>query len=452
MDEAVDRGPDERLIGCVVAEKYRIDRLLGRGGMGAVFEATHLSIGKRVALKFLSGPAARDAHAAERFQREALAASLVESSHIVQIFDSGRSADGLPFLVMELLRGEDLRTRLKREHRLPVDVATAIALQVLRGLIRAHRAGIVHRDLKPDNVFLCERDDGSLLVKLVDFGISKLGASTTLDTLTHRGTVLGTAYYISPEQAQADPDVDGRTDLFSVGTMLYECLAGRPPHTGPTYEAVLIAICTKDAEPIQSLRPEVPAGVAAVIERALSRDRARRFANAEEMLNALTAALPEGFTSLTDPKRSETVRSSSSLDTDRVLLERTSQAVVRDRVSLLRGKSRTLLFAALSLIAGFVLTGVWVSKTTRPAPSSTLRAEPIALAAAAPTSADPISPGPEAASVSAPIAPAPAAAPAVPSVAAGASSASRKARSVVGHQRHRVDGVAQGLELSTREP
>ena len=209
VEERNQRGSLERLVGSVVADKYRIDRLIGRGGMGAVFQATNLTIGKRVALKFLDRDATRDRDAFERFQREALAASVVESAHIVHLFDSGTNDDGRPFLVMELLTGEDLRSRLRRETKLPIEASVVLAKQVLRALVRAHAAGLVHRDLKPDNLFLCERDDGALFVKIVDFGISKLLATSTLDTLTRRGTVLGTAYYMAPEQAQAFTDVTG---------------------------------------------------------------------------------------------------------------------------------------------------------------------------------------------------------------------------------------------------
>jgi serine/threonine protein kinase len=282
-----------RLVGSIVGGKYRVECLIGQGGMGAVFQATNLAIGKRVALKFLDAEAARDGDAATRFQREAEAASLVESAHIVQIFDSGTTEDKLPFLVMELLTGEDLRARLKREGRLPARTAARIGVQVLKALVRAHAAGIVHRDLKPDNVYLCRRDDDPEFVKIVDFGISKLARSAGADTLTHKGTVLGTAYYMSPEQAQSFPDIDGRTDLFSLGAILYEALAGSPPHGGPTYEAVLIAICTKDAPPLRERAPEVPAELARVVHKALARDREQRFQTAEEFLNALEALATE---------------------------------------------------------------------------------------------------------------------------------------------------------------
>jgi len=264
------------LVGTTVAGKYRVDRLIGRGGMGAVFQATNLAIGKRVALKFLDHEAAKNREACQRFQREAEAAGMAESAHIVQIFDSGGTEAGLPFLVMELLTGEDLRARLRREGRLSVSAALRIASQVLRALMRAHAAGIVHRDLKPDNVFLCARDDDPSFVKIVDFGISKVARARVADTLTRRGTVLGTAFYMSPEQAQSFADIDGRTDLFSLGAILFEMLAGGPPQVGPTYEAVLISICTNDAADVRTRAPEVPARVAALVSKALERDRERR--------------------------------------------------------------------------------------------------------------------------------------------------------------------------------
>lgn len=284
---------DDKLLGATVAGKYRVDRLIGQGGMGAVYEATNTTIGKRVALKFLDKEAARDRDAVARFQREAESASAVESAHIVQIFDSGTSEDGRPFLVMELLQGEDLRAVLKRDGKVPLPDSIHIVGQVARALARAHAAGIVHRDLKPDNVFLCRRDDDAMFVKIVDFGISKVTRrEITADTLTRRGTVLGTAFYMSPEQAQAFRDVDGRTDLYSLGSILFEMLTGRPPHVGTVYEAVLIEICTKDAPDIRTLEPDIPDSVAEVVEKALARNREQRYQDANELYDALATAAP----------------------------------------------------------------------------------------------------------------------------------------------------------------
>lgn len=272
--------------------KYEIVRVIARGGMGTVYEAINTHIGKRVAMKFVDAELARNKDSVARFQREAEAASAVESGHIVTIFDSGSTDDGLPFLVMELCRGEDLGHRLRKVGRLELDAALDITAQILRGLCRAHEAGIVHRDLKPDNIFLTEQDDGSTFVKILDFGISKMrrGAGAIDKTITKQGTVLGTPYYMSPEQAQALPDVDERTDLWSTGAILFEALTGKPPHDGHSYEQVIVHICTKDVLDARVHNPGIPDKLAEFLKKALCRDRERRFQNAREMLDALGEA------------------------------------------------------------------------------------------------------------------------------------------------------------------
>lgn len=275
-------------VGTVVADKYRIVKVLGRGGMGTVYEAVHTSIGKHVALKFLEGHVDDNAQTRARFLREAQTASLVESPHVVHIFDSGWSDDGAPFMVLELLRGQDLRTLLRSEGRLPIEQAIAIAEQTLRALIQTHAAGIVHRDLKPENIFLCEIEGSEPLVKVLDFGISKVTLpQETLDTITHQGTVLGTTFYMSPEQAQGAPDVDARSDIYGLGGILYETLTGRTPHVGNVQHAVLVEICTRDAPDVRLLAPQVPEELAHIIARALSRNREDRFESAQSFLNAL---------------------------------------------------------------------------------------------------------------------------------------------------------------------
>lgn len=446
----VEREALERRVGSVVSEKYRIDRLLGQGGMGAVYQATNLAIGKRVALKFLTPDAARDRDATERFQREALAASVVESAHIVQIFDSGTD-EGLPFLVMELLSGEDLRARLKREATLSIEETANIAAQILRALVRAHAGGIVHRDLKPENVFLCKRDDDSLFVKIVDFGISKLGRATSLDTLTRRGTVLGTAYYMSPEQAQAYADVDGRTDLFSVGAILFECLAGRPPHAAPTYEAVLIAICTKDAEDVRELAPRVPAPFAAVIRRALARERSERFQSAAEMLDALIASIPTAFVAPFGSTPSGSMHGAlEQLSADGAgAFASTARAPNASR----KRRAGTWVSATLALLAGFVLTAYWMRSTPGP---------PLPLSADGDSPSAPIPRILAPKSLEAPPVPLLGATPSSSSAALAAPSGALEAKRPRAPVRlelrttrpkppERV-GVAKDLELSTKEP
>ena len=285
----------EALVGKTIAGRYILRGLLGHGGMGAVYEAEHVGLGKRAAIKFVDPEFATDEKVVARFAREARAMSAIESAHIVTVFDAG-TEDGRPYLVMELLRGEDLGQRLRRLTRIPLGEAMHIIAQVLKGLARAHAAGIVHRDLKPDNVFLVKHDTDPLFAKIVDFGISKIERprdTTSPLALTGRGTVLGTPFYMSPEQAQASPDVDRRTDLYSVGAILFECLTGRPPHTGESYEQVILSICMRDAPEVRSIEPSVPANVSAFVARALARDRTKRFSSAEAMLAALHEVAPE---------------------------------------------------------------------------------------------------------------------------------------------------------------
>jgi serine/threonine protein kinase len=285
----------EALVGKTIAGRYILRGLLGHGGMGAVYEAEHVGLGKRAAIKFVDPEFATDEKVVARFAREARAMSAIESAHIVTVFDAG-TEDGRPYLVMELLRGEDLGQRLRRLTRIPLGEAMHIIAQVLKGLARAHAAGIVHRDLKPDNVFLVKHDTDPLFAKIVDFGISKIERprdTTSPLALTGRGTVLGTPFYMSPEQAQASPDVDRRTDLYSVGAILFECLTGRPPHTGESYEQVILSICMRDAPEVWTIEPSVPAPVSAFVARALARDRNKRFATAEAMLAGLHEVAPE---------------------------------------------------------------------------------------------------------------------------------------------------------------
>jgi serine/threonine-protein kinase len=418
------------LVGSTVAGKYHIDRLIGRGGMGAVFQATNAAIGKRVALKFLGAETSKDIDAATRFQREAEAASLAESPHIVQIFDSGRSERGLPFLVMELLTGEDLRARLRQEGRLAPEAAARIALQVLKALRQAHDKGIVHRDLKPDNVFLCRRDDEPAFIKIVDFGISKLQQRPGVDTLTHKGAVLGTAFYMSPEQAQSFPDIDGRTDLFSLGAILYEMLTGEPPHSAPTYEAVLIAICTRDAEDVRKKAPEVPEKLARVIARALRRDREERYQTAQEMLDDLDAAL-----------RESRALAQKTRTTGGVWVEAPKSQGSADRF-------RTLVFAIVAALGGFAVAAYFVARgaaaPVEPLPAPKAAVVPVAVPS-------PVVPSPEPSAsmtpVTAPLASAASTKPVGKAQGGTPAPPPRKQPPPAGSA-----GVAGGLGLSTREP
>jgi serine/threonine protein kinase len=278
--------------GEVLDGKYRIERLLGEGGMGAVAKATHLLRRAPVALKFMSPAVLQMTGAVERFVNEGVAASQIDSDHVVKIFDVGRMASGAPYLVMEYLEGCDLAQLLEREGPiLATPRAINFTLQILRALQTAHAAGIVHRDMKPSNCFIVTKDGDPDFIKLVDFGISKVKSADEAPAahLTRTNSALGTPLYMSPEQARSPRDVDHRTDLYSVGAILYEMLTARTPYTAPSgeYTEILFKIFTMDPEPIKAFRPDLPDGLAAAIHRALTRDLGQRFGSALDMAEAL---------------------------------------------------------------------------------------------------------------------------------------------------------------------
>ncbi len=285
--------------------KYRIEHLLGEGGMGAVAKATHLLRRAPVALKFMSPAVLSMQGAVERFVNEGVAASQIDSDHVVKVFDVGRMPSGAPYLVMEYLDGLDLSQLLERDGpTLPVERAIHFTVQTLRALQTAHAAGIVHRDMKPSNCFVIVKDGEPDFVKLVDFGISKVrtaddgqGAAPA-PHLTKTNSALGTPLYMSPEQARSPRDVDHRTDLYSVGAMLYEMLTGRTPYTAESgeYTEILFKIFTTEPEPLRNVRPDISDGLAAVVHRALVRDLDARFGSAIEMAEALAPYADERST------------------------------------------------------------------------------------------------------------------------------------------------------------
>jgi len=285
---------ERSLEGTLIAGKYRVKRRIGSGGMGAVYEGEHVEIGKRVAIKVIEHEHARSTELAARFRREARAASAVESEHIVQVFDVGQDdAIGL-YMVMELLVGEDLSSRLEKAGgKIPVEEAVTIATQAARALGKAHAAGVVHRDLKPANLFLTTREDGSVSVKVLDFGISKLvrpDHDTKTSNLTREGSVMGTPMYMSPEQAQGLP-VDARSDVWSLASVLYEALSGRTAYDArDTYEQMIVQIVTQKPRPIEEIAPWVPAAIARVIESALAHDIALRIPDATSFAKKLAEA------------------------------------------------------------------------------------------------------------------------------------------------------------------
>jgi serine/threonine protein kinase len=275
----------------LIAGKYRLSQLIGRGGMGSVWEGTHATLGTHVAVKFIEAEYAESPEARNRFENEARAAAKLRSKHVVEVYDHGVTDDGRPFIVMEYLRGEPLDKRLDRVGRIPAKDAARMIMQVCRALSKAHASGIVHRDLKPENVFLVwDDEDGADIAKVVDFGIAKftdnqLGNSSA----TRTGSVLGTPYYMSPEQARGLRSVDHRADLWSVGVIAYRCIVGSLPFEGEAVGDLLVKLCTAPLPIPSQLVPDAPSGFDAWFAKALCREPEGRFANAAELAESLAA-------------------------------------------------------------------------------------------------------------------------------------------------------------------
>lgn len=286
------------MIGQVIDAKYRIVGAIGEGGMSSIYEAEHLGLDRRVALKVLHPGLADDPEAIARLQQEARVVSTIDHPHLCEVFDIGRTAEGSHFLVMELLIGETLAERLKSDGPMPFHELAPLMRQVLAALAAAHQKGILHRDLKPENVFIEARRVGHAAggktthrAKLLDFGISKSMSYDPFDDqrLTHSGMVMGTPYYMAPEQARGDSSLDQRVDLWAVGVVMYEALAGRRPFVATNYNALLVKILTSRPRPLQKLVRGLPDDVTALVDRALSKLREDRFQSAEEFIRAIEA-------------------------------------------------------------------------------------------------------------------------------------------------------------------
>jgi hypothetical protein len=274
--------------GEIVANKYRIEHVLGRGGMGVVVAARHLALGHRVAVKFLSGEAALGSQGATRALREAHAVVALSSEHVARVFDAGLLDDGAPYIVMEYLEGTDLAALLERDGPMAVAQAVDLVLQACEAIAEAHARGIVHRDLKPSNLFLVRRLDGAPLVKVLDFGISKVTAvEGTAGSLTASGAILGSPYYMSPEQMTSSKTVDARTDVWAIGVILYELLTGKVPFPGETIVDIALKAIGSEPPPLAQLRPDLPTALVDTILRCLRRDPAARWTSIAATANAL---------------------------------------------------------------------------------------------------------------------------------------------------------------------
>lgn len=280
--------------GDVLAGKYRIDKVLGAGGMGVVVAAHHVQLDEKVAIKFLLPQALANKETVARFSREARAAVKIKSEHVARVSDVGTLENGAPFMVMEYLEGGDLAAWLKQRGALPIEQAVDFVLQACEAIAEAHAIGIVHRDLKPSNLFVTRRRDGTLSVKVLDFGISKTSAmdSAGMD-MTSTTAVMGSPLYMSPEQMQSSKDVDARSDIWSIGIILYELLTGDSPFQADTMPKLILGIMSAAPPPLRSKRPEAPRGLEDVIFKCLDKDRGKRFQTIGELAVALFDFAPK---------------------------------------------------------------------------------------------------------------------------------------------------------------
>jgi serine/threonine protein kinase len=369
-------------VGDLVAGKYRVHALLGHGGMGRVFSATNEATGKSVALKYVLDPSS--AGAAARFAREARAAGRIHHPNVVDIYDTVEH-HGATCIVMELLRGEALSSRLARERTLPVDDAIAIAIEIAQGIAAAHRVGVIHRDLKPANLFLVDAD-GRLRLKVLDFGISKIIESDP-QLVTNTGVVLGTPHYLSPEQVRGVTDVDERVDVYAMGAVLYEMLVGRPPHDHTHVPALLVDIATVIPAAPHLLRPEIPRELSDIVMRALSKDASKRFASADAFAEALA-----------DLGRSPAERRPSSRDAvprDAIELQPTLEAIslaptTQSTAAPSRRRTAALALALLGSVGLAAAAWAWTTQSP-PAPAT----PPATPPATSPVTSAPPSPAAE---------------------------------------------------------
>src|SRR5215472_3703099 len=278
----------------VVAGKYELVQLIGRGGMGSVWEGRHKTLGTRVAIKFIDAEYANSQDARNRFDNEARAAATIQSKHAIQVYDHGLLEDGRPYIVMELLLGEPLDQRIKGGARLELPPVVRIVQQVARALGRAHDRGIIHRDLKPENIFLVRHpDDDEEVAKVLDFGIAKIRTTPGaigISSSTKTGTLLGTPFYMSPEQARGLRNVDHRSDLWSLGVIVFRCVTGFLPFDGESLGDLLVKICTSPIPLPSHILPGLSAQFDAWRMRALDREPEQRFQTAGELAEHLALA------------------------------------------------------------------------------------------------------------------------------------------------------------------
>lgn len=345
--------------GDILLGKYRIEKVLGQGGMGVVVAAQHVDLGQRYAIKFLLPTGLTQEEAVTRFLREARASAQLKSEHVARVHDVGSMENGAPYMVMEYLEGTDLKALLTKEGPLPADLAMAYLAQVCDAIGEAHAAGIVHRDLKPANLFLVRRRNGTPCVKVLDFGISKHLGSEEVD-LTSTNATLGSPLYMSPEQISKSKTVDARTDIWALGVILYELLTKTSPFRGGTALEVVSRILQEEPVPIRQLRPDVPERAEVIIARCLRKRREERFQSVDEILQfiekgTLSPAVPP-LSAVSPRLETSSTSAISALSSPSINVDPTTVAFGQTQ-SVAQSKASNPLVLAMAAGAAVVLLG-----------------------------------------------------------------------------------------------
>jgi serine/threonine protein kinase len=372
--------------GASVTRTIRLVRPLGAGGMGSVWIADHLALRTQVVVKFMATELTASADALERFGREAAAAAQVKSPHVVQMLDHGVTPEGIPFIAMELLEGRDLSKHLLQRGRLSMIETAEIVAQVAKALTRAHERGIVHRDIKPENLFLCDVGGTELFVKILDFGIAKGGGANALSGGTRTGAMIGTPYYMSPEQMMGSRHLDPRADLWALGVVVYQCVLGQRPFDAETVGALAVMIHSGELPRPSFVDPTIPRPFDDWFARACARNPEARFATAKELADGLVAVArgepwipPVLATTPLRPQPTDPNRSTHGV----MGLASGTQPSQSSKASVV-----WLSMGAGALILAVAVGGLWLARR----PPAAVHAPPIAAAAEVP--APPASPGP----------------------------------------------------------
>jgi len=368
----------------MVTPSVKLVRPLGEGGMGAVWVADHLALRTQVVVKFIASGLKSNKEAQDRFSREAAAASQVKSPHVVQTFDHGITDQGVPYIVMELLEGRDLGQYLDQEARMPSDLVVEVMGQLARALDRAHERGIIHRDIKPGNIYLCDAGRaGEVFVKLLDFGIAKGVEQPRIDSGTKTGSMIGSPFYMSPEQILGAKDLDHRSDLWSVGVVCFEMLTGRKPFDAETMGGLAIRIHSEPLPLPTVVNPDLPIAVDAWFARACARDVKARYASAKEMTEELALALGGQMPRSLDPApRLSTGASGNRVNpvaTTRVAGAVTDAGVVRATTQS-RSRSRVLVLLAILVVVPLMTFAVFRALFRHDTATALVPADPTGIA------------------------------------------------------------------------